>query len=242
MILLGLLFLKSVLFCETTDQESYCTAADHKPWNYTNCNSARNVSSFCTTVWKIGILEHLEAIWFKCPESLVCFLLQQKLKFKHHPVSVKNNTFRFLTPRALTGRHVWDTTCLCYSLHAASDSSDPSEHSSSPSHFHLSGMQCPLSQAKSVSAQVFFAAGNEKTNKTGCEYKQSGSPSLHPTPRRTALTSPRQENSSHIQHCFSTTESHRYRRWVFLVSKTLIPQLLKMDPLFYISFQTVKNK
>lgn len=108
----------------------------------------------------------------------MCFLLQQKLKFKHHPVSVKNNTFHFLTPRALTGRHVWDTTCLCYSLHAASDSSDPSEHSSSPSHFHLSGMQCPLSQAKSVSAQVFFAARNEK-NQTKLDVNISRMDHLH---------------------------------------------------------------
>lgn len=43
-----------------------------------------------------------------------------------------------------------------------SASSEPSGHSSSPSHFHLSGMQWPLPQVKSLSAQVFLAAGQGK--------------------------------------------------------------------------------
>lgn len=41
----------------------------------------------------------------------------------------------------------------------ASDSSEPSGHSSSPSHFHRAWMQWPLSQVKSLSAQVFLAEG-----------------------------------------------------------------------------------
>lgn len=41
----------------------------------------------------------------------------------------------------------------------ASDSSEPSGHSSSPSHLHRSGMQWPSSQVKSLSAQVFLAVG-----------------------------------------------------------------------------------
>lgn len=45
------------------------------------------------------------------------------------------------------------------SLHVVSDSSEPSGHSSSPSHFHRSGMQWPLPQVKSLSAQVFLAVG-----------------------------------------------------------------------------------
>lgn len=45
------------------------------------------------------------------------------------------------------------------SLHVASDSSEPSEQSSSPSHFHRSRMQWPSLQVKSLSAQVFLAAG-----------------------------------------------------------------------------------
>lgn len=40
-----------------------------------------------------------------------------------------------------------------------SASSEPSGHSSSPSHFHRSGMQWPLPQVKSLSAQVFLAVG-----------------------------------------------------------------------------------
>lgn len=47
----------------------------------------------------------------------------------------------------------------------ASTSSEPSEHSSSPSHFQRSGMQWPLSQVKSLSVQVFLAAGQGE----GCE-------------------------------------------------------------------------
>lgn len=73
-------------------------------------------------------------------------------------------------------------TILCYSLHAASDSSDPSGHSSSPSHFHLAGMQCPLSQVKSDSAQVFFAARKEES--TWHEYKLCRRSPLHPTSPR----------------------------------------------------------
>lgn len=45
------------------------------------------------------------------------------------------------------------------SLHVASDSSEPSGQSSSPSHFHRSRMQWPSLQVKSLSAQVFLAAG-----------------------------------------------------------------------------------
>lgn len=45
------------------------------------------------------------------------------------------------------------------SLQVAWDSSEPSGHSSSPSHFHRSGMQWPLSQVKSLSIQVFLAVG-----------------------------------------------------------------------------------
>ena len=45
------------------------------------------------------------------------------------------------------------------SLHVASDSSEPSEQSSSPSHFHRSRMQWPSLQVKSLSAQVFLAVG-----------------------------------------------------------------------------------
>lgn len=71
-------------------------------------------------------------------------------------------------------------TFLCYSLHAASDSSDPSGHSSSPSHFHLAGMQWPLSQVKSDSAQVFFAARKKKKS-TWHEYKQCRRPPSSPT-------------------------------------------------------------
>ena len=45
------------------------------------------------------------------------------------------------------------------SLHVASNSSEPSEQSSSPSHFHRSRMQWPSLQVKSLSAQVFLAVG-----------------------------------------------------------------------------------
>ena len=44
----------------------------------------------------------------------------------------------------------------------ASDSSEPSGQSSSPSHFHRSRMQWPLLQVKSLSAQVFLAVGQEE--------------------------------------------------------------------------------
>lgn len=62
------------------------------------------------------------------------------------------------------------TTQWQYLLHVASDSSEPSGHSSSPSHFHRDGMQWPLLQVKSVSAQVFLAGkrkrGQWKDNST----------------------------------------------------------------------------
>lgn len=72
-----------------------------------------------------------------------------------------------------------NTTFLCYSLHAASDSSDPSGHSSSPSHFHLAGMQWPLSQVKSDSAQVFFAARKKKKEKKVLSMNISRAEDLH---------------------------------------------------------------
>lgn len=50
----------------------------------------------------------------------------------------------------------------------ASDSSEPSGQSSSPSHFHRSRMQWPLLQVKSLSAQVFLAVGQ------GEEYEGPG--------------------------------------------------------------------
>ena len=50
----------------------------------------------------------------------------------------------------------------------ASDSSEPSGQSCSPSHFHRSRMQWPLLQVKSLSAQVFLAVGQ------GEEYEGPG--------------------------------------------------------------------
>lgn len=49
-----------------------------------------------------------------------------------------------------------------YLLQMASDSSEPSAHSGSPSQRHLAGTHCPLLQANSVVAHVFFAAEKQK--------------------------------------------------------------------------------
>ena len=136
-----------------------------------------------------------------------------------------------------------NTTSPCYSLHAASDSSDPSGHSSSPSHFHLAGMQWPLSQVKSDSAQVFFAARKKKEKKgTWHEHKRCRRRSLHPVPLRMTLTAPYWEDSFHTQHCFFMTESNGFQRWVFLLARTLLPPLFNMDSLFYAFFQTFKKQ
>lgn len=51
---------------------------------------------------------------------------------------------------------------VCNLLQITSASSEPSAHSASPSQRHLAGRHCPLLQAKSVVAHVFFPVEREE--------------------------------------------------------------------------------
>lgn len=135
-------------------------------------------SAACITVWKTGTFKSLETIWFEWPESFVSLIsVLTEAKLDTSSCKCWEQHLQFLY--AFTRQHVWETTFLCYSLHAASDSSDPSGHSSSPSHFHLAGMQWPLSQVKSDSAQVFFAARKKKKEKKVLSMNISRAEDLH---------------------------------------------------------------
>lgn len=155
-------------------------------------------------------------------------------------MSVKNNTFRFLALHALTRRHVWETPLVC-ATHCMLLLIHPTHQNILLRRHTSTYLGCSGRCHKQNPTQHKFSLLQEKKkpNRTGCEYKHNRSPSRHPIPWRTTLISPHQENSSHIQHRFSMTETLRYR--VFLFSKTFIPQLFKMDLLLYILFQTVKK-
>lgn len=137
-------------------------------------------STACTIVWKTGTYGSLQTVWFEWPEFFVSFCSNRSITWQ---ITLQVLGIRASVSLCFDKRTCPRNTTLCYSLHAASDSSDPSGHSSSPSHFHLAGMQCPLSQVKSDSAQVFLAARKEES--TWHEYKQCRRSPLQPTPPRT---------------------------------------------------------